>query len=449
MASTQSRPERAARFTYGGYSVDEGSGVVTCEYLLDGRRYVETVRVGGGRSWTPAAREAARILHLLAGVSYYKAGAPPVIDLGCTPIRDQEAEFLREFYIQGLGEFSARNNLPLDDVQVIGGSQKATPAEAVLDRSRPLIPFGGGIDSIVTVEALRERHPDSALFVLSRPKDRFAAIEQAAGVTRLPVLRADRKIDPAISRSTSLTHFNGHVPITGIISAIAVLVATLHGRGAVVMSNEWSASKGNVVFNGRSVNHQWSKGDAFETMFQGILNAAIGNGLQYFSFLRPFSELWVAKRFATLHRYHSVFHSCNRAFSLDPAMRLTNWCGHCDKCCFIDLILAPFLGREEMRDVFGGEEPLDDEQLLPKFRNLLNLDGGQKPWECVGDADECRTAAVMAQQRSGREHTPVLCQLISELGPSAGAAGADSRRLLLPLGRHDVPDALLAAATLV
>ena len=60
----------------------------------------------------------------------------------------------------------------------------------------PLVPFGGGIDSIVTVDAIAAEHRDTALFVLHPPRDRFAAIEGAAAVTGLPVTRVAREIDP-------------------------------------------------------------------------------------------------------------------------------------------------------------------------------------------------------------------------------------------------------------
>ena len=116
---------------------------------------------------------------------------------------------------------------------------------------RPLIPFGGGIDSIVTVEGVRQRTGDIALFVVSRPGDRFAAIEKPAAVSGLPVIRAGREIDPQLLRSQELGFLNGHVPVTGIISAIAVLAAVLNDRNAVVMSNEWSASVPTLEHDGR------------------------------------------------------------------------------------------------------------------------------------------------------------------------------------------------------
>ena len=126
-----------------------------------------------------------------------------------------------------------------------------------------LVPFGGGIDSIVTVELMRGRG-DAALFVMSRPGDRFAAIERPAAVTGLPVVRAGREIDPQLLRSAELGFLNGHVPVTGILSAIAVMAAVLDGRDAVVMSNEWSASVPRCESGGRPINHQYSKSMEFE-----------------------------------------------------------------------------------------------------------------------------------------------------------------------------------------
>lgn len=449
-ADTRTRPARAERFTYGDFDVDEQAGVVSCFYNLDGTPYVETVSVGAGQAWSAAAHEAARLVSLLSGVSYYKAGAPPVIDLGKMAVRPGEREFLRRFYVAGLGEFAMRNQVSLIDVQMVGGIDTPSDIDVHLDCDRPLVPFGGGIDSIVTVDAVARAHADVALFIMNRPGDRFAAIEGAAAETGLPVLRAEREIDAAIRRPAD-PHavFNGHVPITGVLSAVAVLVAVLDGRGSVVMSNEWSASRGNVVIDGHMINHQWSKSEEFELAFRGLLSGGLGGGLAYFSFLRPFSELWVANRFAELERFHGVFHSCNGAFNLEVSKRNARWCGRCDKCCFIDLILAPFVDESDLAKVFDALEPLADESLLPKFRDLLGIGSGNKPFECVGDVNECRTAATLALDRSDRRRSAVLLHLVDELGEAeATTARSDAARLLRPLGSHAVPDDLFAAATL-
>src|ERR1700752_569001 len=114
---------------------------------------------------------------------------------------------------------------------------------------------------------------DVSLFVVSRPGALFDAIEKPGAVSGLPVVRAGREIDPQLLRSAELGFLNGHVPVTGIISAIAVLAAVLDGRDAVVMSNEWSASVPTLEHNGQPVNHQWSKSAAFEAAFRDLLDA--------------------------------------------------------------------------------------------------------------------------------------------------------------------------------
>ncbi len=447
-------------FRYDGYQIDPARGLLTCRYSAGDYRFSEQVTVPAepGAWDRDAVRETARLVFLLAGVSYYKTAAPPVIDLGGTAVTDTERAFLRSFYTDGLAEFGYRNGLDLSGLHIEGPSRPggvpaaARPATRATGPGRPLVPFGGGIDSIVTVEMIRGR-AEPALFIVRRPGDRFDAIERPAAVAGLPILRAEREIDPQLLRSRELGFLNGHVPVTGIISAIAVLAAALDGRDAVVMSNEWSASIPTLEVNGSPVNHQYSKSGAFEAAFRGVLAGALGPDFAYFSALRPFSELWVARRFAALTQYHDTFRSCNRAFHIDTSRRLDHWCGHCDKCCFIDLILAPFLPAADLERIFGGHEPLADSDmagssaastggdgsLADKFRSLLGTTPTSKPFECVGEVGECRAAALLAAQRPDRAGTKLLQVLAAEvdgLPPLSTPA-----ELLRPLGPHFVPDA--------
>ncbi len=437
----------AERFRYDGYRIDAARGTLTCRYSVGGRSFTEQVTLGPGPGWTsPAADAAARLVHLVAGVSYYKTSAPPVVDLGDVATTEQERAFLRTFYVDGLSEFSYRNGIDLSDLRIIGpdlpGRRPAAGPSPDVDR--PLVPFGGGIDSIVTAEAVRARHPHASLFVVGRDGDHFDAIERPARLTGLPVRRAAREIAPALLRPEELGFLNGHVPVTGILSAIAVLTAVIDGHDSVVMSNEWSASSGNLAVDGRTVNHQWSKGIAFELAFREVLAATFDPTPQYFSLLRPFSELWVASRFAELPRYHLAFRSCNRAFHQDPAARLDGWCGRCDKCCFIDLVLAPYLPPATLSAIFAGREPLEDPTLTGRFRALLGVDGTVKPFECVGDAAECRTAVRLAAARPDRAGSSLLQSLTAGMGtgqPAGGAAADPSPDdFLRPIGEHRVPD---------
>jgi hypothetical protein len=459
-------PARGRVFRYEGFATDPERGLLTCRYSLDGRDFVERVSLSPGPRWdAPAARAAARLIFLLAGVSYYKTAAPPVIDLGGMALSNVERAFLRDFYVQGLGEYAYKNDLDLSDLRIEAPSAleatlapaaaPAPAAEAPAPSGAPtsawlgraLVPFGGGIDSIVTVEGVRKVAADVALFVVSRPGDRFAAIERPAEVSGLPVVRAGREIDQQLLRSAELGFRNGHVPVTGVISAIAVLAAVLDDRDVVVMSNEWSASVPTLEYRGEPVNHQYSKSAAFEAAFRDVLAADPAGMPGYFSAIRDRTELWVGEKFAALTEYHATFRSCNKAFIIDRQRRLDHWCGTCDKCCFIDLILAPFMSAGQLRDVFaadgGGGEPLDNPELAPKFEALLG--SGTKPFECVGEVNECRAAVVLAARRPDRAAAPLLQQLAAEInGRPDAPAQPEIEAMRHPVGASFVPAALAA-----
>jgi hypothetical protein len=440
------------QFRYESVDIEPSSGTVAFRYSTSTHTFEERYTFGPARDWDdPSVRAAIRILFLVAGASYYKTAAPPVIDLGDLPSTAAERAFLTRYYVEGLGEFAYRNGLDLSDVQVVGPDAAPGAAPAAYDPvpGRPLIPFGGGIDSIVTVASLAAEHPGAALFVVHPPGDRFAALEGAAAVTGLPIIHVAREIDPLVRRSDELGFLNGHVPVTAIVTAAAVVAATLEGRDAVVLSNEWSASVPTLVVDGVAINHQWSKGDEFEQAFQRLVEDAVGPRLSVFSYLRARTELWVAEQFARLHEYHHVFRSCNRAFHQDPARRLDHWCGTCDKCCFIDLVLSPYMARADLEAIFAGSEPLENPANKARFDALLGLGDDARPFECVGDVDECRAAVLLAAARADREDARQLRRLRDEVAGISGAAQPDATRLLAPRGPHHIPERYAPADLLV
>jgi hypothetical protein len=441
-------------FRYDGYVIDPARNCVTCHYATAEHTFTERFTFERGGEWgDPAVEAAVRLLYLVAGVSYYKTTAAPVIDLGTLATTPLERSFLTGYYTHGLGEFAYRNDIDLRDLRITGPHRSELPAAVYEpEQGRPLIPFGGGIDSIVTVDAVALDHPDAALCVVNPPGDRFAAIEDAARATGMPVRHIAREIDPLVRRSADHGFLNGHVPVTAIITAAAVVAAVLEGRDAVVLSNEWSASAPTLVAaGGLAVNHQWSKGEEFERTFADMVRANLGPRLAVFSYLRPRSELWVSSQFARLSEYHRVFRSCNRSFNQDPAERLDHWCGRCDKCCFIDLILAPYMDRAELAVVFGGDEPLDNPANEERFSTLLALGTEPKPFECVGDTDECRAATLLAAERDDRADTVLLQRLRDTIAALPAPAARrknktamgndeDVAALLRPRGTHRIPD---------
>lgn len=378
---------RADLFRYVG--LDVADTTLTAHYELDGRRFVETVTFDGVRALNaPASASLAELWYLVAGLSYYKAGAARRIDVGSTPLGKKGRRLLEAAVRDGLGEFAFTNELTLSEVTIEGGVD-VEPFDPFLDPQRVLTPFGGGIDSVVTVEQLRGL-VDQTLFIVSPATGRFAPLEATAAVTGMDVIRATRTLDPQILMKDE-SFFNGHVPVTTMVILLSAIAAVASGRGGVALANEHSASAPNLRWYNADINHQWSKSWAAEQLIADAIAERVGDDLVVASFLRDRSELWVAQDFSVRKEYHHVFRSCNRAFAQRTQDRAATWCGECDKCVFINLILAPFISRSSLREIFDAE-PLSDVARTKQLQTLVGIGVEHKPFECVGDPDECAVA---------------------------------------------------------
>src|ERR1700684_2089489 len=83
------------QFRYDGFALDPARGTLRCSYRTSEHAFSETFTFGPGGAWDdPAVAAAARLLFLLAGVSYYKTTAAPVVDLGELATTAAERAFL-------------------------------------------------------------------------------------------------------------------------------------------------------------------------------------------------------------------------------------------------------------------------------------------------------------------------------------------------------------------
>jgi hypothetical protein len=382
-------------FIFEDYRYDEGAATLCLRYRFrDGPRFEERITFDfPARALPSRDREILdrlfRLILLFAGVSYYKAFIPRTLHCEAFALDSDTAAFLHEFYEQGLGEFAFKLAISISGhVPNLSARARAPAAvETVLPR-RTCVPVGGGKDSIVTLECLRQAGEPLVLFALGEAEPIRATIS----VARLPFIRVTRRLDPLLFALNKAGARNGHVPITGILSVIALAAAVLHGCDTVAMSNEHSANIPTLVADGVAINHQYSKSLAFETDLAEYLARHVSPNLAYFSFLRPLSEIEIARRFSRYPAYFGAFRSCNTAFRQETAARGRQWCGNCPKCRFVFLALAPFVAKAELVAIFGANL-LDDARQVSGFAELCGL-SRHKPFECVGDVAE--SAAAMA-----------------------------------------------------
>jgi hypothetical protein len=177
---------------------------------------------------------------------------------------------------------------------------------------------------------------------------------------------------------------NGHTPISSCIAFIAYISAYLNGIKYVVLSNEASSNEASV--KGTNINHQYSKSFEFENDFRWYIKNYLTDKIEYFSLLRPLSELEIMKIFSRYPKYFKHFISCNNGGKRKNIGITDGWCLSCSKCLFIYLIMSYFVDEKTMIDVFG-ENMLDNPDMLNYFLELLGKTDN-KPFECVGTIEE-------------------------------------------------------------
>jgi hypothetical protein len=340
-----------------------------------------------------ALDRAIQLLFFMAGVSYYKLYLAPEIVVNAGQIDATLAAFLAKTYERGLGEFFYVNTLdPKTKIHFPSNCDELAPLP-IAELSGQLIGLGGGKDSLVSVELLRDQ-PKVATWSLNHRSQ----LEPLATRVGLPHFWVAREWDEKLRELNAGGALNGHIPISAVFSCVGNIVGILSGYQDLVVSNESSASEPTLHYEGMDINHQYSKSLEYEQDFQACLQHLFGDSLRYYSFLRPFSELRIAELFARLgfDTYLGVFSSCNRAYRHGEHQMF--WCGECAKCAFVCLILTPFVAADKLLGIWGGKNLLLEPSLETTYRQLLGIEG-DKPLDCVGEVKEARAAMRLAQKK--------------------------------------------------
>lgn len=375
--------------------------------------------------------KACDLLHWLCGVSYYKAGLAKSIQFQNKEPSKETAQFLQETWIHGLGELAYENQVSLAIQFPFDNDAPKAPSE-LKNKNRALLPFGGGKDSLVSLEQLKSMGKDFDLFMVGNAE---LMQKQAKGLN-LNLVQVKRKIDLKLIEYNKQGAFNGHVPITSINSALAMLSALLLDYNAVIFSNERSADSPNVTLkDGTKINHQYSKSFEFESNFSELFKQEITPSIKYFSLQRPNSELQILKSFSQYPQYFKGFSSCNRNFHLQGSQNTNSlWCGDCPKCRFTFLGLAPFVTKGDLVEIFGSDLLHDNEQ-KQGFEELLGL-SGIKPFECVGEIQECQIALQMISDRVDWQDSSLVKRLRSKV-PQYSKTAID--KVFEPSLKHLIP----------
>ncbi len=317
-------------------------------------------------------------LGLIELISYYKCVCPKKVTIEAGYIDKNEEKWFKKLFYNGLGEFFYVNDIhvsedDLFDFEVKGS--KTLIGSIDYKGNGNLIPVGGGKDSSVSLELLKDY--DNKCFVIN-PK------QTHLDCTKGEVYSVKRVIDKNLLELNKQGFLNGHTPFSAIVAFLSYLVAYLSNRKYIVLSNEGSANESTVI--GTNINHQYSKTYEFEKDFYSYTKKYFGIDINYFSLLRPVREVQIAYLFSKYKEYHKIFRSCNVGSKENPWI----WCCNCPKCLFVYIILEAFLSKEEVIDIFG-KNMLDNKEMEKYFLELIG-EAETKPFECIGTIEEVRWA---------------------------------------------------------
>ena len=409
--------EQYPRFAYRGYEIEENDSCLKITYRFETLGLSEFAPVwvfpkaeGDCRRWSEdrLMQDMIFSLGMVELISYWKIACPPTVTVEAGRLNQDQIDWWKDLYFNGLGEFFYVNGIEEADPNhfmnircagrckerhaawgaEIDGNGKAAGISAVnsdsLASGGVLVPIGGGKDSAVTLELLRLAGKSIYAYIIN-PRGATIHTTEVAGLDAAHVISAKRTLDPNMLELNRQGYLNGHTPFSALVAFSGIIAARMHGLSMVALSNESSANESTV--QGSTVNHQYSKSFKFEEDFHYYQTTYLRGSAYYFSLLRPLSEFQIARYFAGQKQYHGIFRSCNAGSKTD------SWCGRCPKCLFVYLILSPFLKPQEVRDIFG-RNMLDDWDMKETLDQLIGIEE-EKPFECVGSRDEINTAIVL------------------------------------------------------
>ena len=368
--------------------------------------------------------------------SYWKATCSPLVEINCGYLDSTQKAWWKHLFLHGMGEFFYTNKIDFADdtfLEISSTDRPTTPARP-LDKPlapRSLVPVGGGRDSALTLDTLSKGNRPFRSMVLNPTP---AAFRISARVQDDPPIIVERTIDPLLLEMNKRGFLNGHTPFSAYLAFLNALCLVVYDYSEIVIANERSANEPNTVFNGREVNHQYSKSFAFEEHFDSYMSRYLVKTGKYFSLIRSLYEIQIARGFARLPNMFRDFRSCNKL------QRDDRWCGACAKCVSVYITSYPFMKEADLLGIFGSD--LYEKSSTLELLRALAGKGPYRPLDCICTADETLASVSLAIARleDARKPLPLaLRELKSDIHSEEARIRALATQLLGSKGPDRLP----------
>ncbi|MFC2110823.1 hypothetical protein ACFLQ5_00065 [Bacteroidota bacterium] len=338
-------------------------------------------------------------------ISYWKSACPKKIIIKPFKLSQNQINFWKKVYFNGLGEFFYLNSIEAnmnDFCDIISDSERDSNISKIELDNSVIVPIGGGKDSVVTLEILKQENFRIIPMIVNPRKASIGSII-AANYEIEDIIEVQRTIHPRLLELNEKGFLNGHTPFSAMLAFLNLSVAYLSNSRNIALSNESSANEATI--ENTNINHQYSKSYEFESDFRNYVENYISPDFNYFSFLRPVSEIQIGKLFSKFPKYFNDFKSCNVGSKSDV------WCGKCPKCLFTYIILSPFINQQTLCDIFD-YNLFDNKELKKEFDELCGI-ADIKPFECVGTVNEVNLALCEVIENYTDTELPFLLEYYS------------------------------------
>lgn len=391
-------------FVFKQYMYDPSSRQASFYYQNGGIDFSEVITFGSAQQDFNAVDQkvlegALQLAFFVLGTSYYKAFPTKAVTFEAGEIDAWQAQFLSRVYQEGLSQFAFENQLTRDDLAHFVATTETPHAATQYQSSdtRPLVLQSGGKDSLLLAALLSEKENDFTPLYITSGESHPAVLDELAE----PLSTVHREIDKtALAKAQAGGALNGHVPVTYIVATISLVQAILLGKDSVLAAIGHEGEEPYGYIGDLPVTHQWSKTWQAEQQLAEYITRYISPSIHFGSPLRKYSELKIAELFVQhcWQDYSRKFSSCNRFnYKQGHDNSQLGWCSNCPKCANSFLLFAPFVQPAELMAVFGNENLFQKPGLMDTFKGLLGIGGVPKPFECIGEEAELRTAYHMAQ----------------------------------------------------
>jgi len=386
-------------FKFLDYDFDEKTATAAFRYAFSDTIFTE--RIEFAKTDYIADKEllnrALFLAFILIGISYYKAHPTKEVSLNY-PLDAFQAQFFSTIYQEGLSQLAFENHLTRDNLAHFAPTSPDEADPITLnpaDYQGVLSLQSGGKDSLLVATMLNAKNIEFTPWYCASSDFHPDIIDH---LTDKPAIIAKRFIDH--KNREKVGGLNGHIPITYINCALALIQAILNHDSIVLTAIGREGNEPHAEIGDLKVNHQWSKTWPAEKAFADYVHRYISPDLNVGSPLRGFSELKVAELFVKncWQDYGHEFSSCNVAnYHQGQDNQKLKWCGKCAKCANSYLLFAPFVNRADLDSLFPNGCLFEEPSLIDDYKGLLGIDDKIKPFECVGEIAELRKAYEIRQ----------------------------------------------------